>query len=236
MLAKGYWFLGRNILAGKITNRVLELVALMDYRLLMLLSMWHPDQETRKRLLRKRGVQVADKAWVDLGCWIEMTTPQSVIIEDYAKLAYGVIVFAHDAAVNSVVDLPMRVKTTRIGYNSAVGARSIVMPGVTIGEHCGVVPGSVVTKDIPDRTVWGGDPARQLFTSEELGLAWQADMKVHPDLYYDHPNESRGPSTTFDHILTWREEGIKVRDCRELRTGTPFDYILEAKARKEKSR
>jgi hypothetical protein len=94
LIAKGYWFMGRNLLAGKITNKLLEFVAFLDYRMLMLLSMWHPDMETRKRLLRKRGVNVADNAWIDLGCWIEMTTPQSVIIEDYAKLAYGSIVFA----------------------------------------------------------------------------------------------------------------------------------------------
>ncbi|MDD5667755.1 MAG: acyltransferase [Actinomycetota bacterium] len=235
MLARGYWFLGRNLLAGKITNKALELLALLDYRLLMLLSMWHPDMETRKKLLRKRGMNVAENAWIDLGCWIEMTTPQSVFIEDYAKIAYGVIIFAHDAAVNAVVDLPMRVKTTRIGYNSAIGARSIIMPGVTVGTSCGVVAGSVVTKDLPDHTVWGGDPAKQLFTAEELGLAWQADMKVHPELYFDHPNESRGPTTAFDHLLTWREEGVKVRDWREIRTGTPFDYLLDAKMRKERS-
>jgi hypothetical protein len=130
----------------------------------------------------------------------------------------------------------MRVKTTRIGYNSAIGARSIIMPGVTIGEHCGIVAGSVVTKDVPDRTVWGGDPAKQLFTAEELGMAWQADMKVNPDVYFDHPNESRAPTSPFGPLITWRDEGVKVRDSRELRTGTPFDYILEAKARKEKTR
>lgn len=234
MLARGYTFFGRSLLAGKITNKLLDLLAFLDYRLLMMLSMWHPDLESRRRLLRKRGVRIADKAWVDLGVWIEMTTPQSVVIEDYAKLAYGVIVLAHDAAVNSVADLPMRVQETRISYNSAVGARSIVMPGVTIGKHSGVVPGSVVTKDVPDMTVVGGSPAEKLFTDEELGLAWMADMRNRPEIYYDHPNPARAPYTPLDDLLTWREEGIKVRDFKELRTGTPFDQILDAKEMKEK--
>jgi len=30
-------------------------------------------------------------------------------------------------------------------------------------------------------------------------------------------------------MITWREEGVKVRDASELRTGTPFDYILDAR-------
>jgi carbonic anhydrase/acetyltransferase-like protein (isoleucine patch superfamily) len=229
-LARGYTFLARNIMAGKVTNKVLDLVAFMDYRLLMLISIWHPDAESRKRLLRKRGVNIADTAWVDLGVWIEMTTPQSVIIEDYVKLAYGVMVHAHDAAVNSVADLPMRVMTTTIGYNSAIGSGSIIMPGVTIGKHCGVLPGSVVTKDVPDLTVVGGDPAVTLMTSEQLGLAWQADMKMRPDLYYDHPNAARAPFIPpLEHLITWRKEGVKVRDASELRTGTVFDLILEAR-------
>lgn len=235
-LAKGYTFLARNLVAGKVTNKVLDLLAFLDYRLLMLLSMWHPDAESRKRLLRKRGVNVADTAWIDLGVWIEMTTPQAVVIEDYVKIAYGVMVHAHDAAVNSVGDLPMRVMTTTIGYNSAVGSGSIIMPGVTIGKHCGVVPGSVVTKDVPDLTVVGGDPAEKLISSTDLGVAWQADLKVRPHLYYDHPNPARAPATPIDHLLTWREDGVKVRDASELRTGTPFDYILDARAAMKKKR
>jgi carbonic anhydrase/acetyltransferase-like protein (isoleucine patch superfamily) len=233
-LARGYTFLARNMAMGKVTNKVLDLLAFLDYRLLMILSSWHPDMQSRLRLLRKRGVNIAETAWVDLGVWIEMTTPQAVIIEDYAKIAYGVLIHAHDAAVNSVADLPMRVLTTRIGYNSAIGANSIIMPGVTVGKHCGVVSGSVVTKDVPDHTVWGGNPAKMLFTSEDLGLAWQADLRANPDVYYDHPNDARAPSTPFDHLLTWRDEGIKPRDHTELRTGTPFDYILDARMAEEK--
>jgi len=115
LMARGYWFFGRNLLAGKITNKVLDLLAFLDYRLLMLLSMWHPDHASRIKLLRRRGVNISEKAWVDIGVFIEMTTPQSVIIEDYAKLAYGVTVYAHDASFNSAGDLPMRVQETRIG-------------------------------------------------------------------------------------------------------------------------
>jgi len=235
-LARGYSFLVRNIMAGKVTNKVLDLVAFMDYRLLMLLSMWHPDAESRKRLLRKRGVNVADTAWIDLGVWIEMTTPQSVFIEDYAKIAYGVMVHAHDAAVNSVGDLPMRVMTTTIGYNSAIGSGSVIMPGVTIGKHGGVVPGSVVTKDVPDLTVVGGDPAEKLISSPDLAEAWQADVKARPDIYYDHPNPARAPSTPMDHLLNWRQEEVKVHDYTELRTGTPFDLILDAREAMKKKK
>lgn len=230
MLAKGYWFVARSTLAGKVTNTVLDLLALFDYRLLIVLSSWHPDMNSRIRLLKKRGVQVADTVWIDQGVWIEITTPQAVVIEDYAKIGYGAIIYAHDAAMNAYADLPMRVKTTRIGYSCAIGSGSVIMPGVTVEPYSGVLNGSVVTKDVKTGTIVAGNPAVVLGKVEDIGLMYQADIKVHPELYFDHPNPFRPPKTPYDDLITWRKEGVKIRDATELRTGTPFDYILDARA------
>jgi acetyltransferase-like isoleucine patch superfamily enzyme len=228
-LARGYAFLARNLAAGKVVNALLNTLAFLDYRMIILLSMWHPDMEARKRFIRKRGVELGEHAFVDLGVFIEVTTPRSVIIEDYACLGFGCVIYAHDAGPNSVADLPLRVKPTRIGYNAVVGTRSVILPGVTVGSHSGVAPGSVVTKDVPEGTVVAGNPARVIATCEDIARAWQADMREHPEFYYDHPNPYRAPSTPFDPVITWRKEGVKVRHWTELRTGTPFDHILEAK-------
>jgi acetyltransferase-like isoleucine patch superfamily enzyme len=46
--------------------------------------------------------------------------------------------------------------------NVWLGARVIVLPGVTIGRHSCVAAGSVVTKDVPARTLVGGMPARPI--------------------------------------------------------------------------
>ena len=234
LFAKGYWFVGRNIIAGKIINTVLDMLAFLDYRLLIILSMWHPDMNSRLKFLKRRGVQVGENVFVDLGIYIEITSPQAVVLEDYVGLGYGCIIYAHDAGPNAVADMPMRVRETRIGYNTVVGANAVILPGVKVGKHCGVLAGSVVTKDVPDCTVVAGNPADHLATVEEIALVWQEDMKAHPDEYYDHPNPCRAPSHPIDHLITWREEGTKIRDWTELRTGTPFDYILEAKARKKR--
>lgn len=47
-----------------------------------------------------------------------------------------------------------------IGDNVWLGARAIVLPGVTIGNGSVIGAGSVVTKDIPARTLAAGVPAK----------------------------------------------------------------------------
>jgi maltose O-acetyltransferase len=47
-----------------------------------------------------------------------------------------------------------------IGDNVWLGTRVIVLPGVTIGEGSAVGAGSVVTEDIPPRSLAVGSPAR----------------------------------------------------------------------------
>jgi acetyltransferase-like isoleucine patch superfamily enzyme len=50
----------------------------------------------------------------------------------------------------------------RIGSGSWVGARAIVLPGVTVGRRCVIGAGAVVTRDVPDDSLAGGNPARVL--------------------------------------------------------------------------
>jgi acetyltransferase-like isoleucine patch superfamily enzyme len=49
---------------------------------------------------------------------------------------------------------------TRIKRGASIGANSVILPGVTIGEEALVGAGSVVTKDVPKRARVAGSPAR----------------------------------------------------------------------------
>lgn len=57
---------------------------------------------------------------------------------------------------------PKVTKPVTIGHDCWVGARAIILPGVTIGNYCVVAAGAVVNKDIPDFTVVAGVPARKI--------------------------------------------------------------------------
>lgn len=236
LFIKGYSFAARNMLAGMAINRILDLFAWLDYRILILLSMWHPDIRYRTKYLKKRGVNLGKNCFVDLGVFIEITTPQQVIIEDYVSIGYGATIYAHDASLNNVADIPLRVKETHLGYNCAIGAGSIIMPGVTVGKHAGVAPHSVVTHDVPDMMVVAGNPAVIISSGLDIGMGWQEDMKIHPENYYDQPSPTHPPTTPYDDHIYWRKEGYPVRHWTDLRTGTPFDYILDYKAMRRQDR
>lgn len=51
-------------------------------------------------------------------------------------------------------------KPVKLSKGSWLGARAIILKGVTIGEGSIVGAGSVVTKDVPDWTIVGGNPAK----------------------------------------------------------------------------
>jgi maltose O-acetyltransferase len=47
-----------------------------------------------------------------------------------------------------------------IGHNVWIGGRAVINPGVKIGDNVIIASGAVVTKDVPDNVVVGGNPAK----------------------------------------------------------------------------
>lgn len=48
---------------------------------------------------------------------------------------------------------------TRVCKGASIGAGSVILPGLTIGEGAMIGAGSVVTKDVPAGELWMGNPA-----------------------------------------------------------------------------
>ena len=81
-----------------------------------------------------------------------------ITIEDNVQIAPGVTMLTanHDIEhMNILKTAPIHIKE-----GAWVGARAVLLPGVTIGEHAIVGAGAVVTKDVEPYTVVGGNPAK----------------------------------------------------------------------------
>ena len=81
-----------------------------------------------------------------------------VEIGENCRIAWDVNIM--DSDLHPIDETPIVNKPVRIEDNVWIGCRSIILKGVTIGNGAVVAAGSVVTKNIPPRTVFGGSPAK----------------------------------------------------------------------------
>lgn len=64
--------------------------------------------------------------------------------------------------------------------NVWIGANATILPGVTIGQNAIVAAGAVVTKDVPESTIVGGNPAKVIRKiDEEDKRKWETKMKTY---------------------------------------------------------
>lgn len=91
-----------------------------------------------------------------------------VCIGNHVNLAQGITVTAlnhnFEDVTRRIDEQGISTKPVIIGDDVWIGANAVVLPGVTIGRHCVVAAGAVVTKDVPDHSVVGGVPAKILKT------------------------------------------------------------------------
>ncbi len=91
-----------------------------------------------------------------------------VTIEDDVRIGGGTKIYDtdfHSLKVEERVgtgEETVKKAPVHIKKGAFVGAHCLILKGVTIGENSIVGAGSVVTKDIPDHEIWGGNPARLL--------------------------------------------------------------------------
>ena len=105
-------------------------------------------------------VTIGDYTRIGIHC----TVIGPVCIGNHVNLAQGITVTAlnhnfEDTAMK-IDEQGITTKPVVIGDDVWIGANAVILPGVTIGRHCVVAAGAVVTKDIPDNTLVGGVPAK----------------------------------------------------------------------------
>ena len=116
--------------------------------------------------LKARGLVVGNNFKMLGGCIIDHSHCGLITIGDNVTFAPRVHVLAHDASTKNSLGFT-RIALTHIGNDVFVGASSIIMPGVTVGDGSIFGAGSVVTKDVAPGTVVAGNPAREICTSLE---------------------------------------------------------------------
>lgn len=98
------------------------------------------------------GVVIGNDVRIAAFCFI----PEGVTIEDGCFIGPRVT-FCNDRFPPSSKDQWEPILVRR---GASIGAHSVILPGVTIGERAMIGAGSVVTRDVPDREIVCGQPAK----------------------------------------------------------------------------
>lgn len=115
------------------------------------------------------GVKIGENNLIESKFWSPSSEPFLIEVGSNCQITHDVLFFTHGGAAVARDRYP-RFDTygkIKIGNYVYLGSRSLIMPGVTIGDNVLVAAGSVVTKSIPDGWVVGGNPARFICTTEE---------------------------------------------------------------------
>ena len=99
---------------------------------------------------------------------------------------FGAVVLTHDT--------PRGVHATRGSAKECqIGAHSIIMPGVRVGDNCVVAAASVVMKDVPSNCLVAATPRASWKRAFKTGRWGIIDRTVRPDFGQPRPYPATAP-------------------------------------------
>ncbi len=113
-------------------------------------------------LRRVMGMDIHPSCQMSLSAKVDLSFPRGVHMGENSWLAFESRILCHDRTRGLYLH-------TRVGRNCFIGGRSLILPGVEIGDGCVIGAGSVVTKSVPAGCVAAGNPAKVIREGIEVG-------------------------------------------------------------------
>ena len=101
----------------------------------------------------ENDVKIGDNVTIKCGVYVW----DGIIIGDNVQIGPNVT-FTNDKYPRA--KQAFAIQRTVIKKGVSIGAASVILGGVTIGENAMIGAGSVVTKNIPENELWFGNPAK----------------------------------------------------------------------------
>jgi acetyltransferase-like isoleucine patch superfamily enzyme len=101
---------------------------------------------------------IEDNVMISYGT--EISIANEVVLAAYSGVSIDCLIYDTDWHKIEKTDMQSEGIPTRIGRGAWLGARVMVLKGVTIGENSVIAANSLVNKNIPDNVLAGGIPAR----------------------------------------------------------------------------
>lgn len=123
-------------------------------------------RKIRPWILKTIGSKVGKNTFIGANVYIDSGHADMIILEDHVHIAGECTLLCHQ---RNLKDYCIGDDYAKLGYKVAeihlkkgclIGQRTMIMPGVTVGEGAIVGAYSLVTKDIPAWTIATGRPAK----------------------------------------------------------------------------
>lgn len=115
----------------------------------------------RPQLQRWRGVRIGQGVWLGLYVLIDELHPEALSIGDNCTIGIRTTILTHFYWGQAQ---PVSNGTVVIEDDVFVGPHCVILPNVRIGQGAVVQAGSIVTRNVPPRTLWGAPQAGPLAT------------------------------------------------------------------------
>ena len=122
---------------------------------------------------------IADSVIIETNVGLDKIYPKGIHIGEHTLVGGGSTILSHEH-IFVKPDGSYYVTDTYIGKNCFIGVRSIICPGVKIGDECVIGAGSVVTKDIPSNSMAVGVPAKVIKT----GISMNDHARLEGEMKY----------------------------------------------------
>jgi acetyltransferase-like isoleucine patch superfamily enzyme len=125
--------------------------------LLVLLARIAPSLRVRSWALRRLGVTVGDRVSWGLEATPDVFWPELITLGDDVVIGYDSVLLCHEFLQDEY-----RTGEVTVGDRAMIGAKAVVLPGVTIGADAQVAANSLVTRDVPPGATVAGVPAEPM--------------------------------------------------------------------------
>jgi maltose O-acetyltransferase len=109
-------------------------------------------------------ISLGKSSYINRECMLNNEGDASIIIGDDCAIAYRVSIYTTNHKMDNPLHRAGSVVTSTVTINNGswIGANSILLPGVTIGEGCVIAAGSVVSNDCEPNGLYAGVPAKRI--------------------------------------------------------------------------